>query len=51
MQIFSKNVIVRAGLHARYYNYVSDNTIKIAQNLIFTQVSHHTLDYMHVMAG
>ena len=27
------------------------NTIKTTQNLIFTQVSQHTLDHMHVNAG
>ena len=33
--------------NARYYINISGNTIKTTQNLIFTQVSEHTLDYMH----
>ena len=31
--------------------HISGSTIKTAQNLIFTQLSEHTLDYMHVKAG
>ena len=30
---------------------MSGNTIKATQNLIFTQVSEHTLDYMHEWFG